>query len=243
MFGWRGKIGLLVPSSNTTMEMEFHRSVPRGVSVHTARITMPEVNTFEEKKQAYKTMNEKIEYSSKDLASADVSVVVYGCTSGSIMEGLKHDIQIIQNIGNVVNTHTITVITAIVEAIKSLNLQKISVMTPYVDEINEKEKEFLEHNIPGLEVLSIKGLGIVGNLPKGKLNPFSSYPIIKKWDVNESEGIFISCTNWRTFEIIEYLEKDLKKPVITSNQAALWRALRIIGVKDRLNGLGKLFEN
>jgi maleate isomerase len=159
------------------------------------------------------------------------------------MEGLKHDIQIIQNIGNVVNTHTITVITAIVEAIKSLNLQKISVMTPYVDEINEKEKEFLEHNIPGLEVLSIKGLGIVGNLPKGKLNPFSSYPIIKKWDVNESEGIFISCTNWRTFEIIEYLEKDLKKPVITSNQAALWRALRIIGVKDRLNGLGKLFEN
>jgi maleate isomerase len=116
-------------------------------------------------------------------------------------------------------------------------------MTPYVDEINEKEKEFLEHNIPGLEVLSIKGLGIVGNLPKGKLNPFSSYPIIKKWDVNESEGIFISCTNWRTFEIIEYLEKDLKKPVITSNQAALWHALRIIGVKDRLNGLGKLFES
>lgn len=242
MFGWRGKIGLLVPSSNTTMEMEFHKSVPRGVSVHTARITLPEVNTFAEKKQAFKTMNKKIGSSSKDLASADVSVVVYGCTSGSLVEGLKHDIQLIQNIENVINTRAITVTTAIVEAIKSLKLQKISVMTPYVDEINEKEKEFLEHNIPGLEVLSIKGLGIVGNLPKGKLNPFSSYPIIKKWDVKESEGIFISCTNWRTFETIEYLEKDLQKPVITSNQAALWSSLRKIGVKDRLIGLGKLFE-
>ena len=54
MFGWRGRIGLLVPSSNTTMEMEFHRHIPKGVSVHTARITLPEVETIDKKIQAFK---------------------------------------------------------------------------------------------------------------------------------------------------------------------------------------------
>ena len=61
-------------------------------------------------------------------------------------------------------------------------------------------------------------------------------------DIKESDGLFISCTNWRTFEIIKYLERDLGKPVITSNQAALWYSLRKIGIRDNITELGKLFE-
>jgi maleate isomerase len=184
-------------------------------------------------------MNKKIADASKDLASADVSVLVYGCTSGSILEGIEHDNKLIQTIENITNTRIITITTAVIEAINCLKIHKISVITPYVDELNRYEKKFLEKNVDGLKVLSIKGLQIIGNLPKGKLDPFSSYHIIKKWDTEESEGIFISCTNWRTFEIIDFLEKDLNKPIITSNQVALWKALRLIDVRDRLPGLAR----
>jgi maleate isomerase len=53
--------------------------------------------------------------------------------------------------------------------------------------------------------------------------------------------VFVSCTNYRTFEVIERLEADLGKPVVTSNQATLWDALRTLGVDDDLP-LGRLFE-
>jgi len=203
---------------------------------------LPEVTTLREKTEAIKLMNEELEGAVKRLASAETSIIVYGCTTGSFIEGLDHDVELVRRIQKIADVPAVTVSTAVVDAMKKLDFKRICVVTPYVDELNKLEKLFLEESIPGIEVVTIRGLNIVGNIPKGRLDPFSSYRIMKKLNTPGYDGVFISCTNWRTFEIIECLEKDLKKPVITSNQASLWAALREAGVREPIEGYGTLLR-
>jgi maleate isomerase len=242
LYGWRARIGLLIPSSNTTMEMEFHKAVPEGVSVHTDRMMLPEANTIDDKMESINLMNKEVEKSVIRLASAETSLIIYGCTIGVFTAGAGHDRKLTERIREITKTPFITVSEAVIDAINELGLKTLSIATPYVEEHNILEKKYLEKSVPGVKVIKIKGLNIIGNIPKGRLEPFTAYNLAKKIDDNRSEGIFISCTNWRTFEIIETLERDLEKPVITSNQAALWSALRGTGIREPIEGCGTLLK-
>lgn len=234
MYGWRGRLGLIVPSSNTTMEMELHDYLPEGVSLHTTRIPLKNVTEEELVK-----MNTLAVEGAKLLRDAGVELILYGCTSGSLIGGKDYEKKLEMEIEEEVNVPVISTSTAVIEALKMLDAREIIVITPYTDEINVREKEFLEAN--DFTVLDIRGLGIEDNQDIGKLEPYSAYRLAKASFMDEAEAIFISCTNWRTFEIIEALENDLGVPVVTSNQASLWLALREMDVMDRIPGLGRLF--
>ncbi|NJD99844.1 maleate cis-trans isomerase [Thermococcus sp. LS1] len=234
MYGWRGRLGLIVPSSNTTMEMELHSAIPEGVSLHTARVPLRNVTEEELIK-----MNALAVESAKLLRDAGVELILYGCTSGSFIGGKDFEKELEAKIENEVNVPVVSTSTAVVEALKMLDAQSILVITPYTDEINEREKEFLEAN--DFEVLDIRGLGIEDNTKIGKLEPYEAYRLAKATFVDEADAIFISCTNLRTFEIIEPLEEDLGVPVVTSNQASLWLALREMDVMEKIPWLGRLF--
>ncbi|HDZ36389.1 MAG TPA: maleate cis-trans isomerase, partial [Thermococcus sp.] len=236
MYGWRGRLGLIVPSSNTTMEMELHSALPEGVSLHTARVPLKNVTEDELVK-----MNAMAIESAKLLRDAGVELILYGCTSGSFIGGKDYEKEIEANIEEEVNVPVVSTSTAIVEALKILDAHSILVITPYTDEINQREREFLEAN--DFEVLDIRGLGIEDNTQIGKLEPYEAYRLAKATFVEEADAIFISCTNLRTFEIIEPLEEDLGIPVVTSNQASLWLALRQMDVMERIPWLGKLFTD
>ena len=128
-----------------------------------------------------------------------------------------------------------------INALKAMNIKKVAVATPYINELDEKERFFLEESIPGLKVTKIQGLGILSSFEKGNLEPISAYRAAREVDSAEAEAVFISCTAWRTFEIIQTLERDIGKPIITSNQATLWAALKVLGVSG-LSGYGRLLE-
>jgi maleate isomerase len=234
MYGWRGRLGLIVPSSNTTMEMELHSALPEGVSLHTARVPLKNVTEEELVK-----MNAMAVESARLLRDAGVELILYGCTSGSFIGGKDYEKEIEANVEEEVNVPVVSTSTAVVEALKILDAQAVLVITPYTDEINAREREFLEAN--DFEVLDIRGLGIEDNTQIGKLEPHEAYRLAKASFMDEADAIFISCTNLRTFEIIEPLEEDLGVPVVTSNQASLWLALRQMDVMERIPWLGKLF--
>jgi len=234
MYGWRGRLGLIVPSSNTTMEMELHEALPEGVSLHTARVPLRNVTEEELVK-----MNALAVEAAKLLRDAGVEMILYGCTSGSFIGGKDYEKELEMKIEAEVNVPVVSTSTAIVEALKMLDARDVLVITPYTDEINEREKEFLEAN--EFNVLDIRGLGIEDNTQIGKLEPYEAYRLAKASFMDEADAIFISCTNLRTFEIIEPLEEDLGIPVVTSNQASLWLALREMDVMERIPWLGKLF--
>jgi maleate isomerase len=246
MYGWKGRIGLLIPSRNTTLEPEFNRMVPEGVSVHAARMVLQEASPA-----ALRQMEKEIYRAAEVITAVNPEVIAVGCTSGSFIKGLGYDQKLIAKITQLTKTKAITASTAVVEALKALKVTKVAVATPYTDEVNEKEREFIEAN--GIQVTCIKGLGYSQSITAyplapnpvsgiGLLEPSVAYKLALDVDSPQADGIFISCTNFRTIEIIEALEKNAGKPVVTSNQATMALALRTMGVKEKLLGFGSLLE-
>ncbi len=221
MYARQCRIGLIAPSSNTTMEPEFARYAPEGVSVHTTRLPLGRVTEAELTRMA-----EQVEEAAKLLADAQVDIIAYGCTTGSLIKGKGHDIKLEERIGRATGIPAVATAHAVLDALRAKGLKKIAVATPYTKEINEKEREFLSDN--GFEVLAIHGLGLTKNLEIGMQEPHVAYKLGRRLMREQSEagGLFISCTNLRTFEIISPLSQSIGKPVITSNQATLWRVLQ-----------------
>ena len=228
------RIGLIVPSSNTTMESELNRMAPEDVSIHTARVHLKEVTP-----EALEKMEKNVKLALRDLMDAEVNVIIFGCTSGSLIKGAKHNLEFSRKMEKS-GVPFITTSTAVIEALKALRMDRISVATPYSNEVDKKEREFLEEN--GIKVLKIRGLGLIKNSEIGKQPPSAAYNLAKSVYAEEGDGIFISCTNFRTMEMIDRLENDVKKPVVTSNQASLWLALKRANVNEDVSGYGRLFK-
>ncbi|NPA47982.1 MAG: maleate cis-trans isomerase [Thermococci archaeon] len=235
MYGWRARIGLLVPSSNTTMEPELWKMAPEGVSLHAARMRLTEVI-----EAGLREMERQAGAAAETLVDAGVDVILYGCTSGSLIGGRGYDVRVAEDLEDRSGVRSITTSTAVLEALNELGIRRLSVATPYTDEVNEKERLFLEEN--GFEVVRMEGLGLVNNLEIGMQEPRSAYRLARSVYAPGIDAVFISCTNFRTVEVIDRLEEDLGVPVVTSNQASLWFVLRELGVRSRYGKYGELMR-
>jgi maleate isomerase len=172
------------------------------------------------------------------LADAEVNVIGYGCTSGSLLKGKDHGEEIERKITKKAGIPAVATAKAVIEALSELRIQKLCVATPYIEEINELEKSFLEQN--GIDVLRIKGLGIIQNKEVGTKDSSVAYELATEVYLPEAQGVFISCTNFRTAEVIDRLEKELGVSVISSNTATLWAMMKKAGAKRKLRGYGRL---
>jgi len=234
---WRARIGALLVAPDTVPEIEFIRMVPKGVSVHFTRMRFEGAVNVE----TLSRLADEAEKAAKLLAEMKPDVIAFCCTSGSFIKGVGYDKEIIAKIERVANTKATTTTTAVVNALNRLKVKKLSIATPYIDEVNVACKKFFEEL--GFEVLDIKGLGIRDDLEIGRQTPETIYRLAKSVDKEEADCVFISCTNLNTIDIIQPLEYDLCKPVITSNQATMWECLRLVGVKEPLENLGALFKS
>jgi maleate isomerase len=235
MHGWRGRLGLIVPSSNTVNESEFANHLPRGVSLHTGRISL-ETPTPE----TLSAMADGVGEVGELLGTADVDVAAYGCTTGSLVEGPGYETEIERRLSDAVGAPSVATAASIKHAFRALDVESLAIATPYVEELNERERSFLAD--AGYEIVDFDGLGIETGLEIGRLRPDDAYRQARSLDHENADAIFVSCTNYRTFEMIDTLEADVGKPVITSNQATLWDALREIGVDYSGLPLGTLFD-
>ncbi len=231
MLGWRARLGIMLPSVNTTTEPEFYRMAPPGVTCHFARMEFERTEP-----KYYEGMVEDVPPLVRKLAHARVDAIAFGCTSGSLYGGLGYDRKIIDMIREVADLPVTTTSTALVEALSELKVRKIAVATPYQDWINDLEKKFLEGY--GLEVLSMGGLGLTG-FDVCELKPEEFYRFAKGLARPGMDALFMSCMGLRTLEIIPILERDLGCPVLSSNQVTMWALLRLAGVREP--GLEKWF--
>lgn len=234
MYGWRARIGLVVPSANPTMEPEFHRYLPDGVSVNTARMPLPQTNV-----ETLVDMAEGLERSGELLSAAEVDVAVYGCTTGSLVEGPGFDEKIERRLQTASGSPAVSTTGAVRNALSALDVETLVIATPYIESIDQKVAEFFEAD--GYKVLDIKGLGFDDHVI-GELTPADAYRQAVDLDRPEADAVFISCTGYRTFEAIESAEADLDKPVISSNSATLWNTLESLDIGYHEPGLGRLFE-
>ena len=230
------RIGLLVPSSNTTVEPEFYRALPPGVTLHVARLFLTQIST-----DAILGIVQDLETQSRGLASADVDVIVLGATAPSFLKGLGYDRELIARIETATGKRATTTSTALIAALRHLGVSRVVLGAAYDDKVNAIAKAFLEAN--GIEVLAAHGLGMVDNLAVGRLGSDSAYELARRIDRPDAEAIVLACTNWKTMDAIERLERELGKPVISTTQASLWAALRIIGRIEGVAGYGPLLRD
>ena len=235
MYGKDGRVGLVVPSSNTTNEPEFARALPDGVSLHASRMRLADVDA-----ESLSAMADDATECASLLASADVDVVAYGCTTGSLVHGPGYDEDIEARLEAEAGVPAVATAASIKRAFDALDVESVAVTTPYIENLNRREAEFLE--AAGYDVVAIDGLGLSSNTEIGAQDPETAAEAARNVDDPDADAVFISCTNYRTFEIIPELERELDKPVVTSNQATLWDALDRLGAEVRPTiDLGRLF--
>ncbi len=233
MYGRRGRIGLMVPTGNSVMEPEFDRLAPEGVSVHANRVYLKNVTP-----EALTGMEEHATASARGLASIRIGVLAFGCTSGSFVGGKGYDEKLVRIMEEAAGIPATTTTTAVLRALNLFGVTRIALATPYSDEVTGIEARFLADH--GFEVT--RGGGIVETADIQECEPQVAFECARDVDNDRAQAVFISCTGFRTIEIIERLEAELGKPVITSNQATFADCLRVLGLRQVQPGFGSLFE-
>ena len=232
--GWRGRIGLITVAAGSSTESEFNLYAPAGVAVLTTRIPLSGISL-----EALIEMAPYVDEAASLLAGAEVDVIVFACTAGSFVKGIGYDQEIIEKLQSRTGLPVTTTSTGVVKGLSALKIKKVTLVTPYSNEVNQAEKAFLEDS--GFKVVSFKSLELLEPKLVPQIHPEEMYRLTREAFIEDADGIFISCTGLHVDTIIEILEEDFKRPVITSNQATLWSALRKINITERIEGLGKLF--
>ncbi|MBC5735645.1 MULTISPECIES: maleate cis-trans isomerase family protein [Oscillospiraceae] len=236
MYTWRAQIGLISPGTGPNMERDFHRFIPDGVGINTTRIPFSGTPSPE----GLMDMVSHLENTCQIFRGSPQDCVMFGCTSGSLIGGPGFDRKLVDLITEASGSPGLTTSTVLVEAFKALGVSSAAVITPYPDDTNEVERQFLEHH--GIHVTRIEGM----NYPEDDIaliKPQLVYEHLKKLDKTGADCLFISCTGLNVLDLIKIAEEDFGRPVLTSNQATLWGALRHAQVGVKLPYLGELFTN
>lgn len=233
------RFGVLGPPGNTAMEYEFPSMLPAGVVFNHNRLSRPGSGITDESLVA---MAKSIDRAAYDLAQAYPEVIVYGCTSGSFLFGIGNEAQTAQQIAEVTGIPAATTSTAVVQALQAVNARKVALFTPYPDDINHHEVEFLTHY--GFDVVCVDSFR---RATSEEIRMISSQQVAElvlrnRANIVNADTVFISCTNLLTVDQLARLEAELGKPVISSNQASVWAALQAMGIDTQSVKAGSLFS-
>lgn len=231
----RIRIGLLLPSSNTTQEHEFGRIMPDGVSFHVARLPLRSVDAASTAR-----IVEDIETESQKLADADVNVIVLAATAPSSRNGIGYDQELIRRIEGASGRRATTASTGMVQALAILRVQRLLIAGPWTEAVNASAAGFIQSS--GCTVLGHQALGLVDNLEIGCLDEQTAFDMGLAIDQPAAQAVMLACGNWLTLGIVDRLEAAIGKPVLTTNQVSLWAVLRLAGYQAPVFGWGRLLR-
>lgn len=235
-------VALLVPATNYATEHEFHALRQPDLFVISERIW----NIYESTGttiESTKGMNDDIKRAAQYVsARPGVEIITYACTAGSFFEGPDTDEIIAREILEATGIQAITTTTCVIEALHNLNIQKLSVATPYGSLRNQMLKTFFE--AAGIKVVTVQTPGEAGyaNALVGEENE----PLIQAVESivhPDTDAVFISSTGVRAMHLLDEMEERIKKPVITANQATVWGTFRKIGITSSISGYGCLLRD
>ncbi len=229
---WERKLGLIVPSWNTVMEYEVQRMAAGAMSVHTMRI--PHTADTEEKLLWLGTQAPE---AAKLLAHAKVDVICYGCAAGGFLKGPIEDQALGARIEKETGIPVAVSSAAVAEALRTLGAKRVSLASPYAPWLNERLRLYLA--AAGFEVMAMQGLDTQNH---SAVTTERIEALVTEVDRPDAQAIFVSCSNFPTLGIIESMERKLGKPIVASNQASMWKMLRLMGDRRALPGAGRLFR-
>ena len=210
------KVGLIVPSSNTVMEPDFHRELGQDCAISTARIYLEQVT-----RQAEESMIEdELPKALRLIKTTDPHVVVFGCTSAGSLGGLDSDAGIARRIEQLTAARALTVVGSVVEQLTAIGPRRVAVFTPYEEELTLSVAQCVVD--AGYELAKTAGMGIRANRDIGRVTASEIVEFVEaQIEGVDADCIFLSCTNWQAIDAIAPVTARFGLPVISSNQATI----------------------
>jgi len=230
------RIGLIIPSSNRMVEEEMVRHVPPGVTAHVARLRMTGAHRV-----TLDALMPQVEQAAGTLTDARCDVVAFHCTANSTSEGMAGEAKLLDALRRAGAKHVTTTASAIRHALNVLGACRIVLLTPYSAHVTEEEAGFLRE--AGYEVVHARGFAMKGSDEYCATPPQFWRDRAVEAARPDANAYFLSCANISVFPVIEEIEQKLDRPVVTSNQAVIWQALSLLGIDDRRNCRGRLFDS
>lgn len=223
VYGWRGRLGILVPATNATAENEYRRLADTfdGLSVHVARVQGvpgPVSRDWEVE------FGEGCVEAARRLASVEPGLIAVANTSGTF---INDETALAAEISAATGIAVVTTANAVVMSLRDLGARSIGVVTPYPAAFNGYLTEYLTGS--GFDVVSFESNLTEDILTIGRYGPQEAYRLARRLTGN-FEAVFISCTDFRTIDVIPALESDLRVPVISSNFATFTQCARTLGI-------------
>ena len=231
------KVGLLTLSTDLTIEKDFNSICHKlPVDIFVNRIHNENPLTKENLSKMYGQIES---ITKKILPGEKINTVAYGCTSGTVAIGedrVKEKIQLAKP-----GCYVTTPITSAIKAFKKMNAKKIAVFTPYQESVNKTIYEYL--NKKNIDITSFSTFNLDLDVDIARVDPKYLFETLSKLDINDADALFISCTALPALEILDDVEKQIKKPVFSSNQTLIWDTIRSVGYQSSIEGYGKLLRN
>jgi len=233
-YGSRGAIGLLLPSGNQAAEVQLRAMLPADVGLRTTRLKLTDSS-----QASLLAMADRLEEDARLVADARVALVLFHCTAVSTYSAeLEASVQ--RRIADATGLPTATTSQALLEGMKALGARRLALLSPYGEAVNAREADFFRTH--GFAVECCEGLGCQTADEMMAVSPSQWLDWVSRRMPSQAEACVLSCTTVRTAEVVDALERRLGRPVVTSNTAAAWYAMRRLGVPDRVAGFGQLLQ-
>jgi maleate cis-trans isomerase len=234
------RIGLIIPSSNRLTEPQLRHFAPPELGIHVTRLQMTG-----KWNRPLSQLTDDIARASSALADAKVDLIVFHCTGHAMEEGPEGDARTRDAIKRATGIEATSTAAAIQAALAALGLKRLILMTPYEQDVNDHEIDYLRRI--GVGVVHNVALALPGSDDYLAQPPERWVELAAEHARDAADGYFLSCTNTTQIEAIAPIERRLGKPVVNSNQAVLWasgRRLRSkLGSAHFAPGLGRLVES
>lgn len=232
----RARLGFIIPSSNRMVEPNMQHHLPSDIVPHFIRIGMTNRH-----RAPLDQLMPRILDAADLLNDSKCDCIVFQCTGTSMSGGVDMDRHVVSEISRATGRPAISTASSVDAALKALSARRIVFISETKQPGHDKKAAFLRE--AGYELVADRAVGLAGSDEYCTAPPQLWFDTAVALKNDAAEAYFISCANVSAIDVIADLEKALGKPVITSNQAALWHALRTIGARDELPGLGELFRH
>lgn len=229
----RARLGFIIPSSNRMVEPQIQRFVPDGVVGHFTRIGMTNRH-----RAPLDQLTPRILEASELLGDSKVDVTVLQCTGTSMSGGVDGERKVIDAMAATTGRPALSAASSLTAAFRTLGATRLVFVSETAQEGHDKKLAFLKQ--AGYDIVADKAMSLANSDAYCTTPPEFWFDSVRAMKNDACDAYFVSCANTHSIDVIEALEAELDRPVVTSNQAALWCALRTAGISEDIPALGRL---
>lgn len=227
-------IGMLIPATNSAVEVEVNRVLPQNYQVHVGRLRLSSVD-----ESGWAEQDADIDYQARLLGTIDPAVIILLQTSASFYGEEDYDERVVKRIAAESGVPALTTAHAMGRALRALNAGRVAIVSPYSDDLNARAKRYFER-VHGLSVVAVEGFNLTDPQIIGHLEQEIATVAIERAAASQADAIIMAGGAFRALAVIDDWEQRFGKPVVTTNQVAMWAAVQAVAGNEQLRGYGEL---